>query len=155
MEASEEQDPETPLVGVVLYIDDHAGNRELMEQRLETVVPLISACDAETGLEVAKSEQPALILMDINLPGIDGIEATRRLKADPDTASIPVVAVSAAIVTGENAVASDVGFEAFLTKPVSEAELMAIIARFVSESEPTADAPDWPCRGKATAASEG
>lgn len=113
----------------VLYIEDNASNLRLMEKLLERFpeVRLQTADEAFRGLYRARTEQPDLIILDINLPGMDGFEALKVLKQDPGTAHIPVIALSA------NAMAYDVerglqaGFEAYLTKPIMVSELVATL----------------------------
>jgi PAS domain S-box-containing protein len=110
----------------ILYIEDNASNLRLMEQILQRFpqIRLRTADEAFRGLYRARTEKPDLIILDINLPGIDGFEALKVLKKDPATASIPVIALSA------NAMAYDVerglkaGFQAYLTKPVNVGELI-------------------------------
>src|SRR6185312_6666547 len=109
----------TPL-RTVLYVEDNPANLELVEQLIarRPDLRLLSAPDGSVGIEFARVYKPDLILMDINLPGISGIEAMRILHADPLTAHIPVVALSANAVPHdvENSLAA--GFFSYLTKPI-------------------------------------
>lgn len=123
----------------LLYIEDNASNLRLMEQLLQrfSQIHLRTANEAFRGLYRARTEKPDLIILDINLPGIDGYEALKVLKKDPATAQIPVIALSA------NAMAYDVerglkaGFEAYLTKPIVVAELVETLNALLStESTP-------------------
>lgn len=119
----------------VLYIEDNASNLRLMEKLLERFpqIRLHTANEAFLGLYRARTEQPDLVILDINLPGIDGFEALKVLKRDPATADIPVIALSA------NAMAHDVerglkaGFETYLTKPVMVAELVNTLNRVLAD----------------------
>ena len=83
------------------------------------------------GLRLAAAERPALIVMDLNLPGITGYEATRTLKADPVTAGIPVVALTAQAMRGDEQKAREAGCDAYLTKPLDAAVLRATLRQFL------------------------
>ena len=111
---------------IVLYIEDNSSNRMLMEAMFEQLTPLrlIAAASAETGLSAAENQQPDIILLDINLPGMDGFAANDRLKENPKTRHIPVVALSADAIkeTADRALAS--GFADFLTKPIRRSDLI-------------------------------
>jgi PAS domain S-box-containing protein len=104
----------------VLYIEDNPMNQRLMQQifTVRENLKLRVAHTAEIGIQLARTELPALILMDINLPGMDGYAALAALKADPKTARIPVVAVSANAMKGDEKRGLGAGFSAYLTKPI-------------------------------------
>jgi CheY-like chemotaxis protein len=110
----------------VLYVEDNPANLKLVEQIIarHTDISLLTAVNGKAGVEIAHTSQPDVILMDINLPGINGIEALKILRADPATSHIPVIAVSA------NAMPLDVerglkaGFFRYITKPIKVNELM-------------------------------
>lgn len=104
----------------VLYIEDNPSNLQLMEMVLEhhAHLTLLSAQNAEIGIAMAKAELPSLILMDIQLPGMNGIDALRALRLNPKTAAIPVIAVSANAMTKDIQYARDMGFDGYLTKPL-------------------------------------
>lgn len=107
------------LTKKILIIEDNLLNMELVKELLESAgYNALQALDAETGMELARSERPALILMDIRLPGIDGLEATRILKADPATQHIPVVAVTAHAMSGYDQVVREAGCVGYITKPI-------------------------------------
>jgi PAS domain S-box-containing protein len=118
--------PNQARVRSVLYVEDNPANLKLVEQLIarRADLHLLSAADGQSGIEMARASQPDLILMDINLPGISGIEAMKILHADPTTAHIPVVALSA------NAMPRDIehglaeGFFRYLTKPIKVHEFM-------------------------------
>lgn len=112
----------------VLYVEDNDDNVFMLCHRLERRgYEVLVAGDGETGLETAASEQPDLILMDLGLPGIDGWETTRRLRAEPATARIPVIALSAHAMATDRESALEAGCDDFDTKPVDLARLLAKI----------------------------
>ena len=110
----------------VLYIEDNPANLRLVEQIIEkhSSYKCITSQDASTGLALAESHQPELILMDINLPGMDGYEATQRLQANPLTQHIPVVALSANAMPKDMEKGYQIGFQAYLTKPINVQDLL-------------------------------
>ena len=104
----------------VLIVEDVALNRDLLIQLLEDRYRLIVAEDGVAALERAAAESPDLVLMDLSLPRMDGWEATRRLKADAALARIPVIALSAHAMRGDEERARAAGCDDFLTKPIDE-----------------------------------
>jgi CheY-like chemotaxis protein len=116
----------------VLVVEDNPVNLELVAAILESEgCGVIVAETANAGLRLAAAERPDLILMDIQLPGMSGYDATRRLKAEPATAGIPVVAVTAHAMQGEEARAREAGFDAFLTKPIDTQAFRETLRRFL------------------------
>lgn len=113
----------------ILIVEDVDLNRDLLTQLLEDEHRLVLAEDGVAALEVAASEKPDLILMDLSLPRMDGFEATRRLKADPALAPIPIIVLSAHAMNTDEARARAAGCDDFLTKPVDEDLLFQSIAR--------------------------
>ena len=115
----------TPL-RTVLYVEDNPANLELVEQLIarRPELRLLSAADGTLGVEFARAYQPDVILMDINLPGISGLEAMRRLRADLVTAHIPVIALSANAVPRDIEKALEAGFLSYLTKPIKVNQFM-------------------------------
>lgn len=113
----------------ILYVEDNEDNVYLLQMWLDMLgeYELLVAADGAAGIAMAASEKPALILMDMNLPGIDGWEATRRLKADSRTAAIPVIALTAHAMMGDREKALGVGCDDFDTKPVDFDRLLAKI----------------------------
>ena len=113
----------------VLYIEDNPANLMLMEKILERMsgVDLISAHNAELGLEMAEAQIPDIILLDINLPGMDGYEALERLKINEKTSSIPVIAVTAQATKADIAKGHSAGFVSYITKPIQVPELIKTI----------------------------
>jgi PAS domain S-box-containing protein len=121
----------------VLYIEDNPMNQRLMQQIFASrnYPELRVAHTAEIGIQLARADLPTLILMDINLPGMDGYQALAALKADPKTAAAPVVAVSANAMKGDEKRGLEAGFAAYLTKPIDIPALCAVVDRLSRESE--------------------
>jgi two-component system, cell cycle response regulator DivK len=117
----------------ILIVEDVEFNRDLLVQLLEDDYALAVAIDGAAGVERAAIERPDLILMDLSLPVLDGWEATRRLKADPATASIPVIALTAHAMSGDENKAKMVGCDDFLTKPIDEDLLFAKLRRWLRD----------------------
>ena len=115
----------------VLVVEDVDMNRELMVQLLEDRYEVIEAVNGQDGVEAAERERPELILMDLSLPVMNGWEATRRLKANPELKSIPVIALTAHAMKGDRETALAAGCDDYLVKPLDEDELMEKIARFL------------------------
>jgi CheY-like chemotaxis protein len=113
----------------VLIVEDVALNRDLLVQLLEDRYALLIAEDGKAALECAVKDSPDLILMDLSLPRMDGWEATRRLKADPRTANIPVIVLSAHAMRGDEERARSSGCDDFMTKPIDEAALFQKLER--------------------------
>ena len=129
VEAPTSLDPGTPsdeLLRTLLYVEDNPANLQLVEQLIarRPGMRLLAAADADTGIEIARTRQPDVILMDINLPGISGIEALAILRGDPTTASIPVVALSANAIPRDIEKGLEAGFCRYLTKPIKVHEFM-------------------------------
>jgi two-component system, cell cycle response regulator DivK len=119
----------------VLHIEDNEYNRKIVRQLLSrTSFRLLEAVDGEEGLKVAQRELPDLILMDVQLPKLSGLDATRLLRADPHTANIPLVVVTSFALSGDDRRAMDAGASAYLAKPYSPRDLMALINRFLPEN---------------------
>ncbi len=115
----------------VLVVEDVDFNRELVVQLLEDKYHVIEAVNGQEGVELAERERPDLILMDLSLPVMDGWEATRRLKANDDLRSIPVIALTAHAMAGDMEKALAAGCDDYLVKPLDEDELMARIAKYL------------------------
>jgi CheY-like chemotaxis protein len=110
----------------ILLVEDNEMNRDMLSRRLQKQgYEVVMAVDGEEGVAKAQSEAPALILMDMSLPGIDGWEATRRLKAAPQTQKIPVIALTAHAMTDDRAKALAAGCDDFDTKPVELTRLLS------------------------------
>ncbi|MEE7449178.1 response regulator [Methylobacterium radiotolerans] len=109
----------------ILIVEDVALNRDLLTQLLEDEYEILIAVDGAAGVDMAIAQRPDLILMDLSLPLVDGWEATRRLKANATTAAIPVMAITANAMTGDEDRARAAGCDDFMTKPVDEDLLFA------------------------------
>jgi CheY-like chemotaxis protein len=118
-------------VKTILIVEDIALNRDLLVQLLEDDYRLLIAEDGAAALERAAQAKPDLILMDLSLPRMDGWEATRRLKADAALAAIPVIALSAHAMRGDEERARADGCDDFLTKPIDETLLFETLARYL------------------------
>jgi len=112
----------------ILVVEDRPLNAKLLRDVLgANGYEVLEAGNAEDGLELARARIPALILMDIQLPGMDGVSALRLLRAEPGTASIPVIAVTASVMTLERRAILASGFDGYQAKPISVKELLAEI----------------------------
>ena len=125
----------------VLYVEDNPANLELVELLIarRPDLRLLSAADGNLGIEFARAYQPAVILMDINLPGISGVEAMKILRADPSTAHIPVVALSANAVPRDIEKSLEAGFSNYLTKPIKFNEFMDALDAALNLSKNTSN----------------
>jgi two-component system cell cycle response regulator DivK len=116
-------------MGRVLIIEDNAANMTLATFLLESVGhSVLSATDAETGLTLARGQQPDLVLMDIQLPGMDGLEATALLKGDECTRDIPVIALTALAMKGDEERIRAAGCDGYIAKPIAYKDFLATIA---------------------------
>ncbi|HEU4408689.1 MAG TPA: ATP-binding protein [Polyangiaceae bacterium] len=113
----------------VLYVEDSAQNRDVVRRYLRGLYDVLEATDGELGVELAARERPDLILMDLSLPGLDGYEATRRLKADRALGDVPVIALTAHAAREDERRARAAGCAAFLTKPIDRDTLVATIGK--------------------------
>ncbi len=112
----------------LLLVEDNEMNRDMLSRRLERKGYTVSiAVDGGAGVDMARTEQPDLVLMDMSLPVLDGWEATRRLKADPATARIPIIALTAHAMSGDEARCREAGCDDFDTKPVELRRLLGKI----------------------------
>ncbi|MDB5889086.1 MAG: response regulator receiver protein [Rhodocyclales bacterium] len=130
----------------ILVIEDNPANMKLVLLLLRNVDhTTLCAVDAESGLTLARSERPDLILMDIQLPGMDGLAATALLKRDPLTATIPVVALTAMAMKADEEKILLAGCDAYIAKPLSYMELYAVIDTLLVASQAAArEAPFLP-----------
>ncbi len=121
----------------ILYIEDNEDNLYMLSNRLKRRgYEMISAPDGESGIAIAQREKPALILMDLSLPVMDGWEATRRLKAESETRGIPVIALSAHSMAGDREKALAAGCDEYDTKPVELPRLLEKIATLLARAVP-------------------
>jgi len=119
---------------MVLYIEDNISNLDFLKEVVRRMgnVNFISAPTAELGLSLAEERQPDLILMDINLPGMDGYEAMKALGSNDRTKDIPVIAVSAAAMKSDIEKGASAGFEGYLSKPFNVSEIIETIDRYLN-----------------------
>jgi CheY-like chemotaxis protein len=123
-------------VSKILYIEDHPAQRDIMAQMLElSGYDVAVATDGLDGVEQARSWDPDLILMDLRMPRMDGFEAIRELRKDPNTADIPIIAISAWASAKHKERAMESGANEHFTKPVDLPRLLETINRFLSEQE--------------------
>jgi CheY-like chemotaxis protein len=112
----------------VLVVEDNEKNMKLVRDLLQARgYATLEATTGEDAVELAQSHEPALVLMDVQLPGIDGLEALRRLRQDELTASIPVLAVTAQAMSGDRERFLEAGFDGYLSKPIDVAELIHVV----------------------------
>ncbi len=122
------------MIEKILYVEDNPLNLRLVRKILcHAGYEVLEAPDGLSGLATAMEEHPDLILMDINLPDIDGLEVTARLKSDPEVESIPVVALTANAMHGDRAHYLSNGCDGYLAKPVIKKELLDTVTHFLSE----------------------
>jgi two-component system cell cycle response regulator DivK len=118
----------------ILLVEDNEMNRDMLSRRLQKRgYEVVIAEDGEQGVRLARSEAPALVLMDMSLPVLDGWEATRQLKADPATRSIPVIALTAHAMAGDRERALEAGADDFDTKPVELTRLLEKIEALLAK----------------------
>ena len=115
-------------------MEDHEDNRNIYRTILEHYgYQVVIAMDGQSGIRLAREEQPDLILMDLSIPVVDGWEATRQLKGDAATRAIPVIALSAHALEEDRLRARQAGCDGYLAKPVEPKKVLAEVARFLGE----------------------
>ena len=121
----------------LLYVEDNEDNLYMLQLWFDVLggYEILSARDCAAGITTAATERPDLILMDLNLPEIDGWEATRRLKADPATRDIPIIALSAHAMAGDREKALATGCDDFDTKPIEFDRLLAKVEQALAARE--------------------
>jgi two-component system, cell cycle response regulator DivK len=117
----------------ILVVEDVEFNRDLIVQLLEDDYEVLTAADGAEGIRLAEQERPDLILMDLSLPVIDGWEATRRIKADEALKGIPIIALSAHAMRGDEERARQSGCDDYLSKPLDEDLLFAKLTTFLGQ----------------------
>ena len=116
----------------ILVVEDTEDNRQIIRDLLTSAgYEMIEALDGAQGVAMAAEHKPDLILMDMQLPVLDGYEATRRIKADPDLKAIPIIVVTSYALSGDEAKARAAGCDAYVTKPYSPRQLLAKIKEFL------------------------
>jgi len=118
----------------VLYVEDNEYNRKIVRQLLSrTSYRLREAADGEAALGMVREERPDLILMDVQLPRMSGLDVTRALRTDPATADVPIIVVTSFALSGDDQRALAAGASAYIAKPYSPRELLALIRTFLTE----------------------
>jgi two-component system cell cycle response regulator DivK len=113
----------------ILIVEDNEKNMKLVRDVLQVKgYATLEAVTGEDGVRLAKERLPSLVLMDIQLPGISGIEALKQLRADPATAAIPVIAVTASVMVSDRRNITDAGFDGYVGKPLNLKEFLAAVA---------------------------
>jgi CheY-like chemotaxis protein len=121
----------------ILVVEDNPVNMELVRDLLTVAgYKVLEATTAEAGLALVKEAKPALILMDIGLPGMDGLEATKRLKQDPDTSTIPIICLTSHAMMGDEERARQAGCDSYMTKPLDTRTLAARVASAIQDTKP-------------------
>lgn len=119
----------------ILVIEDQPDNRRIVRDLLTSVgYAMVEATDGESGVRLVAEQRPDLILMDIQLPGIDGYEATRRIKADPALCQIPIIVVTSYALSGDDARAMAAGADDYVAKPFSPRHLLAMIRKHLGDA---------------------
>ena len=122
------------MAAKILLVEDNEMNRDMLSRRLQRRgYEVVTAVDGESGLAMTRSEAPALVLMNMSLPGIDGWEATRQLKADPATRAVPIIALTAHPMAGEREQALAAGCDDFDTKPIDLDRLLGKIEALLGD----------------------
>ena len=119
-------------MSLVLIVEDNEKNMKLARDILQAKgFKTVEAVTGEEGVKLAKQKKPDLVLMDIQLPGINGIEAFKQLRADAKTARIPVIALTASVTPTDRSQITAAGFDAFVSKPINLKEFVATVKRLV------------------------
>ena len=117
---------------LILVVEDQEDNRRIMRDLLSSAgYKVMEALTGEEGVTAAQSHRPDLILMDIQLPGLDGYEATRQIKANPDLQHIPIIVVTSYALSGDDVKAFEAGCDDYVSKPFSPRELLAKIREYL------------------------
>jgi two-component system, cell cycle response regulator DivK len=118
----------------ILVVEDTEDNRRILRDLLTRAgFELIEAVDGESGVAMAAAHRPDLILMDIQLPVFDGYEATRRIRANPDTQNIPIIAVTSYALSGDESKALAAGCDGYVAKPFSPRKILAMVQEFLPQ----------------------
>ena len=118
----------------ILIVEDQEDNRTILRDALSTVgYELIEALNGEDGVKLAQNERPDLILMDIQLPKMNGYEATQQIKSIAELKTIPIIAVTSYALSGDEAKARAAGCDGYIAKPYSPRELLAMVRKYLSD----------------------
>ncbi|MEO8392701.1 MAG: response regulator [Chloroflexota bacterium] len=121
------------MANPILYIEDNPQNMRLVRKMLTGAgYKVIEAFDGYSGLQAVTDEKPGLVLVDLNLPDIEGLEVIARIKADPNLASIPVVALTANAMHGDRERCLAAGCDGYIPKPITKNELLTTVAHFLN-----------------------
>ncbi|MGH7369816.1 MAG: response regulator [Candidatus Methylomirabilaceae bacterium] len=121
---------------VILHVEDNEYNRKIVRDLLSRDnYEIVEARNGEAALDELTRRRPDLILMDVQLPKLSGLELTRRIRSDPALANIPVIALTSFALSGDDRRALDAGAAAYLAKPYSPRDLLALIRKFIPEGE--------------------
>ncbi len=119
----------------ILLVEDNEFNRKIVRDLLSRQpYDLLEAQDGEAGVEAARRELPDLIIMDVQLPKLSGLDATRRIRAEPATAKIPIIVVTSFALSGDDKKAMDAGASAYLAKPYSPRQLLDAIRKMLGDT---------------------
>jgi two-component system cell cycle response regulator DivK len=119
----------------VLYVEDNEYNRKIVRLLLKpTSYRLIEATDGESGVALAQETLPQLILMDVQLPKMSGLDATRVLRQDPRTSQIPIIVITSFALSGDRERAAAAGASGYIAKPYSPRELLALVRKYLPEA---------------------
>jgi two-component system cell cycle response regulator DivK len=119
----------------ILLVEDNEFNRKIVRDLLaRQPYGLLEALDGEAGVEAARREKPDLIIMDVQLPKLSGLDATRRIRAEPETAKIPIIVVTSFALSGDDKKAMDAGASAYLAKPYSPRQLLDAIRKMLGDA---------------------
>ena len=121
-------------MSLILIVEDNEKNMKLVRDVLQVKgYATLEAGTAEDGIRLANERRPDLVLMDIQLPGMNGIEALGVLRADPATAKIPVIAVTASVMQQDRKLITEAGFDAYIGKPINLKEFLATVRKWLGE----------------------
>lgn len=119
----------------ILHVEDNEFNRKIVRDLLtRTSYRLVEAVDGEEGVQMAIQERPDLVLIDIQLPKMSGLEVTRRLRTEPATAHVPIIVITSFALSGDDQRAREAGASHYLSKPYSPRELLEAVRRFAPET---------------------
>lgn len=122
------------MSAIILIVEDQEDNRKILRDLLTSQgYQVIEAIDGSTGIQLARDHSPDLILMDIQLPGIDGYEATRQIKADEALHDIPIIVVTSYALSGDSQKAFAAGCDAYVAKPFSPRQMLSTVQEFLAD----------------------